>query len=219
MARSRREPARSHALFAVASLLAMATLACGCSSLGGIAYLLAPEDVPAECASLKGKHVAVVCRPVVELAYSDAESSRELARLVGDSLKKNVRRCRIIGDQEVARWLDENDWVDYPTLGKSVDADIVVGIDLEEFRLHEGSTLLKGRASIRIRAFDVTEQKVVFEKRIDDFSYPAQGAIPSSDCPESQFRATFLKLISQRIARCFHAHDSREYFAEENLTF
>lgn len=219
MARSHRESERRQCAVACMVVLSMATLTCGCSALGGIAYLIAPNDVQAECDALKGKHVAVVCRPIVELAYSDADSSRDLARMVGESLRQNVRRCRIIGDQEVARWLDENDWVDYPTLGKSVDGDIVVGIDLEEFRLHEGSTLLKGRASVRVRAFDVAEQKVVFEKRIDDISYPIQGAIPSSDCPESQFRATFLKMLSQRIARCFYAHDSREYFAEENLTF
>jgi hypothetical protein len=191
----------------------------GCTTLGGIAYLINPEDMPAESTALKGKHVAVVCRPIVELEYSDAGSSRELARLIGEQLQQNVRRCRVIGSQEVARWLDENDWVDYPTLGKAVDSDIVVGIDLEEFRLHEGSTLLKGRARVRIRAFDIDEQKVVFDKRIDDFSYPSAGAIPATDCPESQFRETFLRLLSQRIARCFHAYDSRTHFAEENLTF
>lgn len=205
-------------LLALAGLVVTAA-AGGCSTLGGLAYLVNPDDVPAESTVLKGKHVAVVCRPVVELEYSDAGSSRELARLVGESLADNVRRCRVIGNAEVARWLDENDWVDYPTLGKAVDGNVVVGIDLEEFRLHEGSTLLKGRARFRIRAFDIDEGKVVFDKRVDDFAYPAAGAIPASDCSESQFRETFLRLLSRRIARCFHAHDSREYFAEENLTF
>lgn len=203
---------------AVAGLVVVAA-AGGCTTLGGLAYLVNPDDVPAETTALRGKHVAVVCRPVVELEYSDAGSSRELARLVGESIAQNVRRCRVIGSTEVARWLDENDWVDYPTLGKAVDANIVVGIDLDEFRLHEGSTLLKGRAKFRIRAFDIDQGKVVFDKRVDDFAYPAAGAIPSSDCSESKFRETFLRLLSRRIARCFHAHDSREHFAEENLTF
>ncbi len=203
---------------AFAGLVVLAA-AGGCTTLGGLAYLVNPDDVPAETTALRGKHVAVVCRPAVELEYSDAGSSRELARLVGESLTEKVRRCRVIGSSEVARWLDENDWVDYPTLGKAVDADIVVGIDLEEFRLHEGSTLLKGRAKFRIRAFDIDQGKVVFDKRVDDFAYPAAGAIPSSDCSESKFRETFLSLLSRRIARSFHAHDSREHFAEENLTF
>lgn len=202
----------------VLGLLALVA-AGGCTTIGGIAYLINPADVPAETTVLKGKHVAVVCRPIVELEYSDAGSSRQLARLVGESLKTNVRRCRVIESAEVDRWLDENDWIDYPTLGKAVDGDIVVGVDLEEFRLHEGSTLLKGRAKVRIRAFEIESGKVVFDKRIEDFAYPSAGAIPASDCSESQFRETFLQLLSQRIARCFHAYDSREHFAEENLTF
>lgn len=191
----------------------------GCSTLITAAYLLQPADVPAEYAGLKGKHVAVVCKPIVELEFSDASSARELATMVGSQLAMNVRKAHVIDQREVARWIDENAWVDYPTLGKSLDADIVVGIDLEEFRMHEGSTLLKGRAKFRIRAFDIDDGKVVFDKRVDDFAYPSSGAIPSSDRSESQFRGTFLQLLSRRIARCFHAFDSREHFADDNLTF
>jgi hypothetical protein len=119
----------------------------------------------------------------------------------------------------VARWIDENAWVDYPTLGKSLDADIVVGIDLEQFRMHEGSTLYRGRATANVRVYDVAEKKVLFEKRIDDFTFPGDSAVPSSDRTESQFRAMFLQVLAGRIARSFHAYDSRATFAEENLTF
>lgn len=203
-------------LLAVA-LCSLVATASGCMTLGGIAYLIAPNDVPAECDALHGQHVAVVCRPIIELAFSDAGSSRELSRLTAASIQRNVRRCRVVDDQEVARWLDENEWVDCPTLGKAVDADIVVGIDLEEFRLHEGSTLMKGRARVRVRAYDAESGKVVFDKRLDEFVYPAEGAIPASDIPESRFRAAFIELLSARIARCFHAYESRNHFGEENL--
>lgn len=189
----------------------------GCMTLGGIAYLIAPNDVPAECNALSGQHVAVTCRPIIELAFSDAGSSRELSRLTAAAIRRNVRRCRVVDDQEVARWLDENEWVDCPTLGKAVDADIVVGIDLEEFRLHEGSTLLKGRARVRVRAYEAETGKVVFDKRLDEFVYPAEGAIPFSDMPETRFREAFIELLSGRIARCFHAYESRNHFGEENL--
>ena len=191
----------------------------GCSTLLTVAYLVQPADVPAEFAGLKGKHVAVVCRPIVELEFSDAGSSRELASLVDGQLKQNVRKINVIGQQEVARWLDENSWVDYPTLGKALDADYVVGIDLEEFRLHEGSTLYRGRATAALRVFDVTTGEIAFEKRIDDFSFPADSAIPATDRTEAQFRGLFLQMLSRKISRCFHAYESRETFAEESLTF
>jgi hypothetical protein len=191
----------------------------GCSTLLTVAYLVQPADMPAEFAGLKGKHVAVVCRPIVELEFSDAGSSRELAGLVDGQLKQNVRKINVIGQQEVARWLDENSWVDYPTLGKAIDADYVVGIDLEEFRLHEGSTLYRGRATAALRVFDVKTGEIAFEKRIDDFSFPADSAIPATDRTEAQFRGLFLQMLSRKISRCFHAYESRETFAEESLTF
>ncbi|NCA11006.1 hypothetical protein EBR56_04225 [bacterium] len=202
-------------------LLAAAVLvACsGCSTLLTAAYILMPEDTPAEFKGLKGKHVAVVCKPIVELEFSDAGSARELAATVGGLLERNVRKTRVIDQQEVARWIDEHAWVDYPTVGKALDADLVLGIDLEEFRLHEGSTLYRGRATAHVRVFDTAAGKLVFEKRYDDFQYPAAGAIPTSDRSEAQFRGMFLQILAGRIARSFHAYDSRESFAEDTLTF
>jgi len=200
-------------LAALACLLLTPLLA-GCSTLLTAAYLLQPADVPAAFAGLKGKHVAVVCRPIVELEFSDAGSARELAALVEGQIDRNVRRVRVIGQQEVARWLDENTWVDYPTLGKSLDADYVVGIDLERFRLHEGSTLYRGRASATVRVYDVDKGTVAFERRFDDYAFPADSAIPAADRSESQFRALFLQMLSQQIARSFHAYESRDVFAE-----
>jgi hypothetical protein len=210
-------PLRSLPLLAAVAFLAPCLG--GCSTLLTVAYLVQPADVPAEFKGLKGKHVAVVCRPIVELDFSDAGSARELAALVDSQIKTNVRKVAVIGQQEVSRWLDENSWVDYPTLGKALDADYVVGIDLERFRLHEGSTLYRGRATATVRVFDVKTGAVAFEKRIDDFSFPANSGIPSTDQSESQFRAMFLDMLARRVSRCFHAYESRETFAEESLTF
>jgi len=43
--------------------------------------------------------------------------------------------------------------------------------------------------------------------------------VPSTDQSETHFRSLFLQVLSRRIARSFHAYDSRACFAEENLTF
>lgn len=195
-------------------------LAGGCSLITTVAYLVQPEkDAPAEFKGLRGKHVAIVCKPIVELEFSDANSARELATMVGSLVAQNVRKARVIDQREVARWIDENAWVDYPTLGKALDADIVVGIDLEQFRMHEGSTLYRGRASANVRVYDVAEKQVLFEKRLDSFSFPGDSAVPAADQSETQFRALFLQVLARKIARSFHAYDSRATFAEENLTF
>ena len=194
-------------------------LATGCSTLLTVAYLVQPADMPAEFNGLKGSKLAVVCRPIIELEFTDAGSARELATLVEGQLERAVRRIHVIGQEEVARWIDENDWADYPTLGRSLDADYVVGIDLERFRLHEGSTLYRGRASVTVKVYDVEKGSVAFERRFDDFAFPADSAVPVADRTESQFRAMFLQILSQKISRCFHAYESREVFAEDSLTF
>ena len=204
---------------AVLPALAAAVAAPGCSMLYTVAYLVRPADVPAEFTGLRGKHVAVVCRPIVELEFSDANSARELAALVGAQIARHVRGVRVIEQQEVARWLDEHAWVDYPTLGRSIDADVVVGVDLEQFRMHEGSTLYRGQATTRLRVFEAEKGTVLFEKRIDGFNYPANSAVPVSDHTEPQFRGLFLNILARRIASSFHAYESQERFAEENLTF
>ena len=180
-----------HIRLALLACLLLTPLCGGCSTLLTVAYLIAPEDVPAEFKGLRGKHVAVVCRPIVELQFSDAGSSRELAGAVGMLLERNVRKVRVISQEEVARWIDENAWDD----------------------------LYRGRATLRVRVYDVAKGKTVFEKRIDDIAFPADSAVPTSDRSEAQFRGMFLQILAQRISRSFFAHDSRETFAEENLTF
>ncbi|MCS5616930.1 MAG: hypothetical protein O3C39_01935 [Planctomycetota bacterium] len=199
--------------------LLLVPLATGCSTLLTVAYLVQPADVPAEFAELKGKKVAVVCRPIIELEFTDAGSARELASLVGLQIEQNVRRSDVVGQHEVARWIDENAWVDYQTVGKALESDYVVGIDLEEFRFHEGSTLYRGRATAHVKVYDLEEKKLVFQKRIDDFAFPANNAIPAADRSEAEFRSLFLQMLSQRISRLFHAYESREVFAEDSLTF
>ncbi len=202
-----------------AFMLTSAVLFTGCSTLGTLAYFVNPNDIPAEFDELSGKNVAVVCNPVVELQYSDAGSARELAQLVGMNIDRNLRRTEVISQQEVARWMDENELLEYPELGKALDADIVVGIDLEDFRLYEGSTLYRGQASVHVQVYDVAEEKLLFEKRLDDYSFPKDTAVPATDQSEQQFRGMFMQVLSSKIARLFYAHDSRTHFAEENLSF
>jgi hypothetical protein len=64
--------------------------------------------------------------------------------------------------------------------------------------------------------FDVDKKEVVFEKRIDDYTFPADSAIPTTDRSEAQFRAMFLQQLALKISRSFHAYESRDVFASDN---
>ena len=54
---------------------------------------------------------------------------------------------------------------------------------------------------------------------MEDFTFPADSAIPTADQSEQQFRGLFLRILASRLSRCFHAYESRAHFAEENLIY
>ncbi len=63
-------------------------------------------------------------------------------------------------------WADENNWDEYVEIGKALNADMVVGLDLEEFSLYQGQTLYQGKANIKIPVYDVAQGKEpVFERQ------------------------------------------------------
>ena len=54
-------------------------------------YVIQGTNTRADFAGLKGKRVAVVCRPVTSLHFRDSSVSRDLAKQVGMLLEKHVR--------------------------------------------------------------------------------------------------------------------------------
>ena len=61
----------------------------GCKSvLTTAAYLINGTDEEAEFKDLKGKKVAVVCRPLVTLQYRDSNAGRDLAQQVATLLQR-----------------------------------------------------------------------------------------------------------------------------------
>jgi hypothetical protein len=198
--------------------LAMATLpAYGCrSGLATVMYLMNGTDVPPDFAELKGKKVAVVCRPLVTLQYRNANVARDLAQQVTLLLQKKVPKIQIVDQRKVAKWTDENTWEEYPEVGKAMKADMLVGIDLEGFSLFQGQTLYQGKASATVRVYDCRQGgKEVFEKIIPQSLYPPNTGIPTSDRPESEFRREFVRVLADQIARHFYTHDPHADLAQD----
>ena len=54
----------------------------GCNLLAGLGYITHNDAEPAQCAELCGKRIAVVCRPVETLGYSDSSAAPDLASAV-----------------------------------------------------------------------------------------------------------------------------------------
>ena len=100
-------------------------------------------------------------------------------------------------------------------VGRGVKADMVVGIDLLSFNLHEGQTLLKGRSKVGVKVYDMTKGgEPVYESAPKEIAWPENGARHVTE-NEAQFRTNFTYMLADRIARDFYSVELMENFSED----
>jgi hypothetical protein len=197
-------------LAAATVLAAVVASAAGCRSVfTTVAYLIRGTDAEAEYKGLEKKKVVVVCRPVANLSFGNPTAAADLARQVAIALKEKGNKIQVIDQQKVADWTDNHDWNDYPEVGKALKADMVVGIDLQEFVMHQSNTIYQGQAAVAITVYDCAHgDKVVFEKSLPRTLYPPNIGIQTSELPEGEFRRKFISVLADQIGRHFYSHDA-----------
>lgn len=212
-----RPSVRCGTVLAVLFGLAACWPAMGCRSvMTTAAYLFNGTNVEADFAGLKGKTVAVVCRPLVSLQYRNSNAARDLAQQITLLLQENVPKIKTVDQRKVAKWTDENTWEEFSEVGKAMKADMVVGVDLEEFSIYQGQTLYQGKANATVRVYDCKDgHKMVFEKILPQSVYPPSSGVPTSTRPEAEFRRGFVKVLADQIARHFYAHDPYADIAQD----
>jgi hypothetical protein len=180
-------------------------------------YLIKGTDVDPEYPGLKGKKVAVVCRPITELNYANSGVGRDLVRDMSKLLRDHVPKIKVVDAQKVNKWCDENTWEEYAEVGKALKADVVVGVELEKFSIYQAQTLYQGKANAMVRVFDCKDGgKVVFEKILPQTIYPPNAYIQTSDVQESEFRREFVHVLADQIARHFYGHDPYADLGQDN---
>ncbi len=195
-------------------LVGLALSASGCASaLATAVWLVHGPNVDAEFEGLRHKRVAVVCRPLVNLAYRDSNAAKDIARQLGMHLKRHVPKMELVDPNKVEQWTDENTWDEYAQVGKAVGAELVLGVDLEHFSLLGGQTVYQGKAVVVVKVYDCASGSLVFEKRLAPIVYPPNGVVPTSDQTEAEFRRVFIRVLSDQIARHFYSHDPRDLWA------
>jgi hypothetical protein len=211
---------RSHLRYG--SLMALATLAAllaaGCTPVLFTAlYALKGNDIEAEFGGLKNKKVVVVCRSLAGLQYQDSRAAKELAQQINGMLKANVKKIKLVEQRKVDQWTDENTWDEFAEVGKALDAELVVGVELEQFRLYQGQTLYQGRASVMVHVFDCKKGgDPLYEKSVPQIIYPPNTCIQTSERPESQFRREFIHVIAEQTTRYFYGYDPYNDYARDN---
>lgn len=190
----------------------------GCSMLATGLWVIKGTDDKAEFPGLEGKRIAVVCRPVSSLQYRNPTVARDLAKQVGVLIAKHCPKTHVIEQREVSEWTDEKGLDEFTQIGKALNAEMVVGIDLDDFNLFQGQGLYQGKATMRAAVYDVKSgsSDPVFEKSIPQIHYPPNSPIPAGDKPEAEFRAQFLKILAERISTLFYDHDPTAEFANDS---
>jgi hypothetical protein len=204
-----RPPAFRYGIILALAAIAAMLPAMGCrNALFTAMCLIKGTDIDPDFAELKGKKVAVVCRSEATLQYGSANVARDLAKQVTLLLQERVPKVQTIDQRKVSKWTDENTWEEYSEVGKALKADMVVGIELENFSIFEGQTLYKGKANATIRVYDCQKRgKVVFEKILPQSVYPPNSAVATQDRLEPEFRREFVAVLADQIGRYFYAHD------------
>ena len=195
------------------ALLALLVATVGCQGpLLTAMYLMGAADTQAEFKGLRKQRVVVVCQPLVQLKCRDMNASKQIGREVGKLLRKNAK-CQVVNHDKVAEWLDNNASDDCLEIGRALDANMVVAVELLDFNIYQGQTLYQGKANYVLKVYDCETGDVVFEKTPDPSIWPPNAGIATSDKQESQFRRNFVAILSDEIARHFYSHDQRSYFA------
>jgi hypothetical protein len=199
-------------------LAAAALLPTQLGCVGLLSNLLYPGHIiPAAYNGLKEQKVAVVCVSA-DSFQSPYSTSTLLARKIHGLLQRKVKDIQLVDEDKVADWIDNHDWdqVDYGyrRIGEGVGADKVVAVELSSYSLHEGGTMYKGRCTVDVAVYDMTEggKKILVLDSLP-VVYPANGGESTTTQSPRQFRDSFLNVVAHEVAKNFYRHDLKEDMA------
>lgn len=190
----------------------------GCvGALAQLIYTVKGTQVDPAFKGLNGKRVAVVCVSDAS-AYGPDTLTYTVAQAVGIKLNNGLEDgSQVIAPGKIEEWIDENGWNenDYVELGKGVDADMVVAIEIASYSLMEGSTLFKGRSDVTVTVYDIEKDgQVPYSAPPNHFVFPKHGR-PAIQTSERAFEAFYLAQLTTMISNQFIAHDRLESFASD----
>ena len=202
------------AMLLLAGLLVVANTGC----VGLLANVLYRGRLaPAACDRLEGKRVAVVCTSNSS-DFGPSPNADLIAKGVGILLAENVEEIEVVAHQKVAAWLDEHDvdFIDHTEIGRALNVDYVVAIDIELLRLQDNQTLYKGNASYRLEVIDITDDgRAVYAPFTPPVIHPKISGVPTTSVTKEHFRRQFVEVIAGDIARHFYEHDLNELVARD----
>jgi len=185
--------------------------------LSQVLYAGQGQTQPAAYDDLSEMRTAIVCVATDSSAGTGSEAQL-VTREVSALLRQNIEDIELVRPDEIADWIDREGWdeIDYREIGRGVKAERVVGIDLQDFRLYNGTALYHGRAHVTVTVYDMTDKgNEVFRKTLPEVRFPMTGPYPVGDTSEATFRREYLRYLSRHIAKYFHDYDLMDDFGAD----
>lgn len=175
--------------------------------------------MPPAFAGLEEKKVAVVCVSNSQL-FGPTSTSMELGNRINRLLASKVKDINIVPSQRIEDWIDQNGWdmIDFVAVGRGVEADMVVAVDVDSFSLHDGATMFKGRSTVHLVVYDTHSGAEVFSTSPPQIEFPTTAGVPATSTSKREFRRMFLDVVAGRLARNFYAFDINEDVASDVVT-
>jgi hypothetical protein len=214
-----RRAIRAALLGVVVAVLTLPNLGCIGFTSQLLYFIKGGHLIDAEFDGLAGKRVAVVCVSDSS-AYGPDTFAGMLERSVSAILKQKGDEIDVIHTDDVADWIDNNEWdqLDYREIGRGVNADMVLAIDIEELSLHEGKTLYRGCANLTVTVYDMTDNgRNVFRREIPELSFPKNGPRHATEISEARFRRLFVHVVADHAAKYFYDYHIEDGFGSDAI--
>jgi len=193
----------------------------GCSTMGYLLYLVAPdptETVAAEFAGLDNHRIAIVIFADQQVLYEHPFVRLTLSAAVGSELQRHLKNVEVVDPARVIRYQDERlswDAMEKTTLGRDLGADRVLYLALVEYTTREAGSLqlFRGRIYAEAGLYDVALPEST--ARIWDcpeirVAYPEQSPVGLPGEDDRSIRAETERHFAEVLVRKFRKHEAPE---------
>ena len=209
--RSSELPATLVALLLTCLVLAQA----GCLGItSNLMHMVGADMIPPEYEGLEESRLVIVTS-TESSHYKDDVSAQILSKSVGAILTQKVDDVKLVRQSEIDQWRDRVGWEnnDMVALGKAVEADKVVAIELDNLKLRDGKSMYRGSADVVVTVYDCVTGDELYRREVDEYTFPATAGQHITETSESRFRKVYLGMLAAEIGRSFHAYDLSDTFA------
>lgn len=201
-------------LLVVAGVMIVSSTGC-IGAMAQILYVIRGHKTPAEFEGLAGKKIAVVVVSDAS-AYGADTLTYTVGKAISIDLANNLKKSSVVPPSRIEAWMDQNGFEesDFLEIGRGVDAEMVVAVEVGSYTIHDGATMFKGQSDLTVSVYDVKRDQMVFSKGPREFVFPKTGR-PRIQTSDRKFEQFYLARMTKHISHLFYSHDQLDSIAEE----